>query len=170
MQKPLSDEYNSFYQRYIDWVPEGDFLTLLHQNTADTVRFFETIAAEKHDYRYAEGKWTLKEVLMHLIDTERVFAYRALVGARADSSTILPYMEEDEYARNADVSLRTVQSLIAEFKAVRGATLSLFEHMSDAQSQFKANTTTVPITPRAIGYISIGHILHHIGVIEERYL
>lgn len=82
MQKPLPTEYSKAYQKYFDLVPDGEYLESLRQNADSTVQFFERISLDKHDYRYAEGKWTIKEVLMHIIDTERVFAYRALAAAR----------------------------------------------------------------------------------------
>ncbi len=87
MQKPSADEYAASYQKYFDRVPEGDYLSLLRQNLINTINRLEEIPTEKLDYRYAEGKWTTKEVLMHIIDTERVFSYRALVAARGDATT-----------------------------------------------------------------------------------
>src|SRR5215470_6335258 len=112
MQRPLADEYADGYQKYIGLVPEGDYLPLLKQNSSETVAFFESISNEKLYYQYAEGKWTIKEVFMHLIDTERVFSYRGLVGVRGDSS---PHyrMDEEMYSRNVSVSDRLLQSLIA---------------------------------------------------------
>ena len=102
-------------------VPEGDYLTLLKQNSAETIAFFEMLPAAQLDYKYAEGKWTIKEVFLHIIDTERVFSYRGLAAARGDAS---PHyrMDVELYARNVDASTRSLQSLISEFKAVRGAT------------------------------------------------
>jgi hypothetical protein len=125
---------------------------------------------EKLDYKYAPGKWTIKELLMHLIDTERVFAYRALVAARGDTSTPHYRMDEELYASNVDVSQRTLESLILEFQAVRSATEKLFENITDAQSKSRCNVVTHPMTARAIGYFMIGHVRHHLKIIEERYL
>lgn len=170
MQRPSADEYATSYQKYFDLVPAGDYLSLLTQNSIATVSVFESIPAEKHDYRYAEGKWTVKEVLMHLIDTERVFSYRGLVAARGDAATPHYRMDEELYARNVDVSHRTLESLISEFKAVRTSTEQLFENLTDAQSKLRCNIVTHPMTARAIGYFLIGHIQHHLNVIQERYL
>lgn len=170
MQRPAVTEYLPYFQRYIDLVPEGDFLTLFRDNKEKTTRFFESIPADKHDYRYADGKWTIKEVLMHIIDTERVMSYRAFVAARADDTTVLHPMDENKYAANADVSGRSLVSIIAEFNAVRSATLTLYDHLTDAQSRFMAKGETHPVTARAIGYIMIGHIEHHFRVITEKYL
>ena len=118
MQRPSADEYQGNYQKYFDLVPEGAYLELLGQNSKDTVRFFEAIPKEKLDYAYAPGKWTIKELLMHLIDTERVFSYRALVAARGDAATPHYRMDEELYANNVNVSQRTLESLLAEFQAV----------------------------------------------------
>jgi uncharacterized damage-inducible protein DinB len=169
MQKPSADEYAAGYQQYFDLVSEGDYLSLLKQNSIETINYFETIPYEKLDYKYAEGKWTIKEVFMHMIDTERVFSYRGLVAARGDGS---PHyrMDEELYARNVDVSHRALQSLISEFKAVRASTEHLYEHLTDAQSKLRCNIVTHPMTARAIGYFLIGHIQHHLNIIKERYL
>jgi uncharacterized damage-inducible protein DinB len=169
MQRPSADEYAAGYQQYFDLVSEGDYLGLLKQNSIDTITFFETIPDEKLDYKYAEGKWTIKEVLMHIIDTERVFSYRALAGARGDAS---PHyrMDEELYASNVDISPRSLHSLILEFKAVRASTEHLYQHLTDAQTKLRCNIVTHPMTARAIGYFLIGHILHHLNVIKARYL
>lgn len=170
MQKPLADEYATGYQKYFDLVAAGDYLSLLKLNSLETTSFFETVPVEKLNYRYAEGKWTVKEVLMHIIDTERVFSYRGLVAARGDSTTPHYRMDEELYASNVDVSHRNWESLIAEFKAVRTATEHLFENLTDAQSKLRCNIVTHPMTARAIGYFLIGHVRHHLNVIEERYI
>jgi uncharacterized damage-inducible protein DinB len=170
MQRPLAGEYATSYQKYFDLVSEGDYLSLLRQNLVNTITRLEQIPAEKLDYRYAEGKWTIKEVVMHMIDTERVFSYRALVAARGDAITPHYRMDEELYAKNVDVSNRTLQSLISEFKAVRAATEQLFENLTDAQSKLWCNIVTHQMSTRAIGYFIIGHVQHHLTVIEERYL
>ena len=169
MRKPTASEYAAGYQKYFDLVPEGEYLSLLRQNAIATIAFFESIPDEKLDYRYAEDKWTVKEVFMHIIDTERVFSYRGLVAARGDSS---PHyrMDEELYARNVAVSGRSIQSLISEFKAVRDSTEQLFKHLTDEQSRRSCNIVTHPMTARAIGYFVIGHVQHHVNVIKERYL
>lgn len=170
MQRPLSGEYAPNYQKYFDLVPEGNFFGLLALNTVETITFFENLPSEKLDHKYAEDKWTVKEILMHLIDTERVFAYRALVAARGDSATEIYRMDEELYANNVDVSGRTLQSLISEFETVRGSARSLFEYVTDAESILVCNIVTHPMTTRAIGYFMIAHVRHHLNVIKERYL
>lgn len=170
MQKPSTGEYAPNYQKYFDLVPEGDHLDALRINTLEIVAFFATVPVEKLDHKYADGKWTVKELLMHMIDTERVFSYRALVAARCDTETAIYRMDEELYAKNVDVSERTLPSLIAEFEAVRGSTRTLFENVTDAQSMSVCNIVTHPMTTRALGYFMIGHIRHHLNVIKERYL
>jgi uncharacterized damage-inducible protein DinB len=170
MQKPAADEYATGYQKYFDLVPAGDYLSLLRQNSIETINIFEKLPVEKLDYRYAEGKWTVKEMLMHIIDTERVFSYRGLAAARGDNITPHYRMDEELYARNVDVSQRTLESLLAEFKTVRTATEQLFANLTEAQSKLRCNIVSHPMTARAIGYFLIGHVQHHLNVIAERYV
>jgi len=169
MRRPDANEYDPNYQKYFDLIPSGDYLDLLEQNTIGTVEFFDTIPPEKHAYRYAEGKWTIKEVLMHIIDTERVFAYRALAAVLGDAAPMYR-MDEELYAGNVDVSNRTMEDLISEFEVVRNGTRFLFKNMTDEQSKRSCNVVTHSMSARAIGYFIIGHVLHHIGVIRVRHL
>jgi hypothetical protein len=170
MRNPSTNEYHRNYQKYFDLVPEEDYLDLLTENSIDTVRFLNNLPKEKRDYRYAEQKWTTKQVVMHIIDTERVFSYRGLVAARGDTLTVQHRMDEELYANNVDVSPRSWESLIAEFEAVRSTTKYLFENMTDAESRRWCNIGTSPMTARAIGYFIVGHALHHLNVLQERYL
>jgi hypothetical protein len=169
MQRPLAGEYATGYQQYFDLVSPGDYSFLLKQNTIETFNFFEAIPEDKLDYKYESDKWTIKEVFMHIIDTERVFSYRGLVAARGDES---PHYRMDErlYAGNVDVSRRSLPSLLAEFNAVRASTQVLYENLSDAQSMLMCNIVTHPMTARAIGYFLIGHVKHHLNIIAQRYL
>lgn len=168
MEMPQTNEYHANYQKYFDLVPSGAFLEMLQQNAVEAGRFFESVAPNRQDFRYAEGKWTVKEILMHIIDTERVFAYRALAAARSDTSPVYR-MDEELYAANVDVSSRTMSNLVAEFLIVREATRCLFENMTDEQSKRWSNVVTHPMSARAIGYFLIGHVFHHVAVVRERY-
>jgi uncharacterized damage-inducible protein DinB len=170
MDKPEANEYHPNYQKYFDLVPIGDYLELLRRNATECATFFESVAAEHHDYRYERKKWSVKEVLMHIIDTERVFASRALAAARGDSETPFYRMDEELYALHVDVSNRTMADLISEFKVVRWASEYLFENITDEQSKRWCNVVTHPMTARAIGYFLVGHVQHHIGVVKHRYL
>ncbi len=170
MKRPNANEYNPYFQRYIDLTGAGDFLELLKSNTAETVQYFTAIPEDKQSYRYEQGKWTIKEVLMHIIDTERVFIYRALVAGRGDSETPLHKMDPDLYVKGVDVSMRSMDSLVNEFKAVRAGTQVFYENLTDEHSERIGNNGAFPITPRALGYIIMGHIHHHMQIINERYL
>lgn len=170
IQRPQPGEYLPYFQGYIDLVPEGDFLEELYKNTKAATDLFEKIPVEKHNYRYTDDKWTIKELLIHMIDAERVFSYRALVAARGDSKTRLYSMDDHLYVQNAIVAGRVYDDLVVEFKAVRNATEKLFESLSEKQSTFHAHIDTHTITARALGYIIIGHVMHHMKVIREWYL
>jgi uncharacterized damage-inducible protein DinB len=170
MQKPVAEEHNPYFTRYISLVPDGNYIQLLKANTIDIIDFFRGIPKEKHNYRYAEGKWSIKDILMHITDTERVMMYRALVAARGDNSSILCNMEEDLYAANVNVTNRTLKSILSEFTSLRTSTELFFENLGDEASKLRAKTETHPITARAVGYILIGHPMHHMNVIKERYL
>jgi uncharacterized damage-inducible protein DinB len=169
MQRPLSTEYSPAYQKYFDLVPSGDYMELLRQNGDATAQFFESIPPEKHDYRYAEGKWSIKEVLLHMIDTERVFAYRALAAARGDETPVYR-MDEELYARNVDVSKRAMADLVSELKIVRKGSEYLFANVSDEESKRCCNVVPQRMSVRAIGYFLIGHVQHHVGIVRQRYL
>jgi hypothetical protein len=170
MKRPLPPEYHPFYDGYIQLVPEGNFLELLKENTLEVKSFFGTVKKEKHDYRYQPGKWSIRQILMHLIDTERVMAYRALTVSRGDTRSHLPNMDENLFAVHANVSGRSIEDLITEFLVVRENTALLFCYMNDAESAFTGNVLAHAITPRALGYIIMGHAQHHLNIIRQRYL
>jgi len=170
MIKPETDEYNPFFNRYISLVPDGNYIELLKTNSQDITDFFSGIPGEKHNYRYAAGKWSVKDILMHITDTERVMMYRALCAARGDSSIVLGNMDEDSYASNADVTDRTLESILSEFNSLRKSTEIFFENLREESTKLRAKTETHPITACAVGYILIGHPMHHMRVIKEKYL
>jgi uncharacterized damage-inducible protein DinB len=170
MNPPLKEEYNPYFEKYIKLVPTENFLENYKTNTKDTIRFFKSIPNEKLEYRYAEGKWTCKEILMHLIDTDRVMSYRALVAMRGDANTPLPPVDEELYARNVDVSERTMDDLLDEFELVRNSAQKLFQNISEEQSSFLANGVNHPVSARAVAFIMQGHGNHHLNIIQERYL
>ena len=170
MKQPGINEYNPYFQHYIDLVPEGDFYMLFKDNTSKVVDFFKNIPAEKHSYAYADNKWTVKQMLMHLIDTDRVFSYRVLVAARADADTQLPTFDDNHYAKNANGTVRTMNSLLEEFTVVRRSAEIIFENVTESQSMFAANAGKHVITVRALGFIIMGHAWHHLAVLKERYL
>ncbi len=169
MPKPSPAKYPGYFQRYIDQVPENDFLVALENQTSSIEPFLRTITEEKSIHTYAEGKWTLKEMLQHIIDTERIFAYRALCFARGEMQN-LPGFEENDYAANSNANARSWDSMIREFLIVRESTLLLFksftQEMLDRTGSANNNTNNVS----SIGFITVGHYNHHKKIIEERYL
>ena len=170
MQRPSAEEYKPYAQKYIDLVPGGDIRHILQGNKEDVTRFFLGLPADKHNHSYAPGKWTVKQVLLHMTDVERVLCYRALVGARGDTQTIIHNMDENLYATNAPVSGRTIQDLLEEFAAVRDASQQLFRYISEEEStRCTTNHDGTYFTPRSLAYFIVGHGLHHINIIKERY-
>lgn len=170
MQRPLTGEYNPYFQNYFDLVPEGDLLELLQQNSGSVVEAFLSVPEDMEDYAYAEGKWTIKEMLNHLIDAERIFSYRSLVAARKDATTDLMSFDENHYADMADVSTRTLKDLIEEFRVVRASSIYLMNNIKEDQSVFKARNGDYSLTARAGLSFMIGHTLHHLNILKERYL
>ncbi|MBA4167328.1 MAG: DinB family protein [Chitinophagaceae bacterium] len=170
MQRPTVSEYIPAAKNYVSLVPDGDLLHLLEQNKSETASFFKSVPAEREEYKYAQGKWTLKEMLLHIADAERVFAYRALTIARGDVHAVFPNMDEQLFAANTDPSGRPLSDIINEFSAVREATIFLFKYLSEKQLKSEASLFGYPVTPLGFGYIIIGHTLHHINIVKERYL
>jgi hypothetical protein len=170
MQRPEKSEYTEYFHTYVSIVPVGDFMNLLRTNSQEMISVYGTLPPEKQEYRYAEGKWNSKELLMHIIDVERVMAYRALVAARNDQKTILHSFDDNWYLANSNIENKTFQQVLDEFKAVRLSTEKFFETLSEEQSKSLANTETYKISARALAYIILGHSMHHHRVFLERYL
>lgn len=169
LQRPLANEYAPYFSRYIDLVPEGDFFEVLSSTFSDCISAFENLPIEKHEFRYAEGKWTPKEMLMHMIDTERIFVYRALAISRGDK-TALPGFDENEYVASTDVSSFALADLLTEFTAVRTATMYFFKHIPTQNTLNLGIANNYPTSSRALGYMVIGHVIHHQQILRERYL
>ena len=170
MTKPLPSEFHPFYNGYIQNVPDGNFLQLLKENSLEVKSFFNSVKKEKQDYKYQPGKWTIKQIIMHLADTERVMSYRALTIARGDVNAALPQMDENLFASHANVSGRTIEDLVNELMIIREATTLLYGYMTEGQSMLKGHVLGHVITPRALGYIIIGHAMHHINIVQKKYL
>lgn len=157
-----------FFDRYINLVKEDDLLQALKSYTPATV--FAEVEKLKNlkDEVYAVGKWTIKDILQHCIDTERVMAYRALCISRNDK-TSLPGFEENLYAENTYSHLRTVEDLLEEYALVRESTIRLFTFMDNTMIFREGLANNSPITPLALGFVAVGHPIHHNTIIEERY-
>ncbi len=162
-------EYPSRFEVYISRIKSSDILTALEQGKEQTIAFFESIPAEKADFAYDTGKWTIKEVLLHLIDTERIMAYRGLRIARADQTPI-PGFEQDDYVPASAADQRSMSSLISEYTALRNSSIAMYTHFSDAMWAFTGTAGGNVFSPIASAYVIAGHELHHMEIIEERYL
>jgi uncharacterized damage-inducible protein DinB len=168
-QKPNANEYAAFYHTYVGKVSDGEIVALLNKQTTSTLAVLKGISEEKALYRYAEGKWSIKELLNHIIDAERVFAYRALRVGRGDQ-TLLPGFSQDDYVAAFDADARSMKDLVAEFESVRSATVSLFQSFTDEALMRLGIASDNPVSVRALGFIILGHELHHVMILKERYL
>ncbi|WP_026897546.1 DinB family protein [Daejeonella oryzae] len=168
MNPPESNEYAPYYSTYVDTVSENVMGELEHQATAFP-EFLKSISEEKAFYAYADGKWTIKEIVGHLIDTERIMSYRALAISRKDK-TLLPGFDENEYVKNACFNDRSLNSLADEFAAVRKSNMFLFKSFSEEDLSSMGTASEKNVSVKALLYIIAGHLNHHKNIITERYL
>ena len=167
--KPTPDQYPEYYGTYISKVEQDDFLKALKKGSKRTMKFLKQLTAEEWKFKYAEGKWTPKEILVHMMDSERVFVYRALRFARKDA-TELPGYDHDAYVPQSGASQRSVKSLLKEYKNLRRDTLCFFENLEESSLDLSGKANGNSITVRSLGFIVAGHEIHHLGVIKEKYL
>lgn len=167
-QLPVN-EYSKFNATYIQALENVELFEELEISLHDFIKFVQNIPLDKFDYRYAEGKWTIKEIIQHIIDTERIFAYRALRISRNDK-TPLPGFDENDYVDNTNAQSRSIQDLLTEFSAVRHSNLLMFKSFTDEQLRRIGTASNHEISVRAIGFILLGHLKHHQRVFAERYL
>jgi uncharacterized damage-inducible protein DinB len=168
-RRPSTDEHAPYYARYIALVPDGSIVEILRGQITDTVGLLAGLPDARARHRYAPGKWSVKEVLGHVCDGERVFAYRALRIGRGDA-TPLPGFDENGFAAHAPFDTRPLADVIAEFESVRGATLTLLGSLDEAAWSRRGVASGHPVTVRALAWIIAGHELHHRAVLAERYL
>lgn len=169
MKNLLPNEFAPYYSNYIKLVPEQDIVKGLKNQKEELLHFFKSIPVFKHEHAYANDKWTIKDILLHLVDTERIFAYRALRIARNDK-TELPSFDENNFAREAKANDREFESLLEEYALVRDVTINLYENFADETLLNIGTASHNNFSVRAIGYLILGHELHHKNVIIERYL
>jgi uncharacterized damage-inducible protein DinB len=169
MPRPLPTDSAPFYHNYIGLVNAGSALEAVKNHSGEIAAFYASLPEDKADHAYAEGKWTIKEVLQHLIDAERVFSYRATRIVRKDA-TPLPSFDENSYAANSQAGNRSLDSLKEEFALLRGATDIFVSTLNEEQLQNSGTASNKPITANAIVFIIYGHSLHHMNIIKERYL
>ena len=168
MKKPDPSEHAEYYSRYINLVPEGDVVATLEAQTKQFVAFLRAIPEAKGDHRFAPDKWSIKEALGHMIDGERVFAYRALRFARADQ-TAVPGFEQDDYVRAAGHGRAKMADLIEEFELVRKADILMLKHLDEAAWTRKGTASGWEISVRALANVLVGHVEHHWKVLREKY-
>ena len=161
-------EFGEFYQGYVNLVPEDDIVAAIEDQATKTQKLLSSIDDTRAEYRYAEGKWSIKEVLGHLTDAERVFAFRALAIARGETQP-LPGFDENEYVRNASFDSWTLGDLVESYALTRRATVLLFRNLSPEAWERRGIANETPISIRAIARIIVGHERHHINTLKERY-
>ncbi len=166
--RPQDGTFGEYYRKYIDLVPDGDLRRLLPVIFDANFRAMRTITPEQERHRYAPGKWSIREVVGHMADTERVFSYRALRVARGDT-TPLPSFDENLFVREAQYDDIPLEQILGELMAVHASTILLFENMSDHVFGREGIASGHPISVRALAYIIAGHELHHMNILRERY-
>jgi hypothetical protein len=169
MARPQPADFAPFYQNYVNLVEAADLQSAFSQYNQPIKSFFNQLPEAKGNFAYADGKWTVKEVLQHVIDTERIFAYRALCIARKDK-TAFPGFDENQYALHSNANGRTLTDLQIEFSAVRHTTNLLFQSFFEEQLAEAGTASNHTITVNALGFIILGHLLHHKNILEQRYL
>jgi uncharacterized damage-inducible protein DinB len=168
-QRPANDEHAPFYAGYIAEAPDGDLVDNMTAQGTRIAQMFRAIPESRGGHRYAEGKWSIKDVVQHLCDAERIFSYRLLRFARADE-TNLPGFDEGIYAQQAGADGRTVADLAEEFSAVRRATIALITPLDDVAMSRRGTANNTPASARALAWIMVGHTEHHARILRERYL
>jgi len=170
VEKPKEGEYNPYAIMYIRLLPDdGLIIKHLNENFKTVKNFILSVPEEKLLYRYAENKWTIKEMLVHIMDDERIYAYRALRIARNDK-TELPGFEQDDYVPYSRANERSLKNILNEYATIRRATISLFENLNEAAFLRTGTANGHIVSVRALAYHIAGHELHHMNIIRERYL
>lgn len=169
MTRPAENEYAPYYHTYVGKVPQGNIIDTLERQIEETMRLLAAIPPEKADYRYAPGKWSIKEVIGHLSDSERVFAYRALRFSRNDQTPLASF-EQTDYVKHGYFQRRTLQDLSEEFRLVRLSSVALFKSFDERMERRTGIASGYEFTVRSLPFIVAGHELHHRGILQERYL
>jgi hypothetical protein len=169
MKRPDQEEYAQFYANYVSLVPETDVNSALENQIGELENLFKEISEEKGNFAYAENKWTIKELLGHLIDGERVFSYRAFRISRNDQTPLAGF-EENFYVANSNFAKRSLADLLEEFSLLRRANVLFFQNLP---AEFWSRTgiaSDAEVSVRALAYVMVGHIRHHLNILKERYL
>lgn len=169
MHRPAPTDYASFYHHYVLLTRGANHLQLLEDSGEQFVSTLQQLKEEQGNTSYAEGKWTIKELAQHVLDTDVVFLYRALRFSRLDAVP-LPGFEQDDFVKNCNVGTRTLASILTDFKHLRNYGIGFFKHLNDEQLDFKGSMSGNPATARALAFIMSGHCYHHLSILKERYL
>ncbi|MFB9862224.1 DinB family protein [Rufibacter immobilis] len=168
--KPLPSEYNDYYHKYIQPIPDQtDVLELLLKQRQEVTQLFGRVTESEANFAYEPGKWSIKELLGHMNDTERIMAYRALCIARGELTT-LPGFDENAYVANSGFSQRTLAGLLKEHQVIREATVALFDTLAEDALSRVGSANGSPVSVRALAFIIAGHERHHLQILKERYL
>ncbi|MEJ7627248.1 MAG: DinB family protein [Ferruginibacter sp.] len=169
MPKPAVGSYPAYFENYVNQVPENDLFEAIKNQQIIVETYFKNIDEEKSNYAYAPGKWTLKEMLQHVIDTERIFNFRALAFARKDHAS-LPGFDENNYAANSNANQREWKGIFEELIAVRRSTDFMFNSFDINMLNATGISNNNPASVLAMGFVTVGHLYHHINIIETRYM
>ncbi len=167
--RPVKGDYGEYYQRYIDLVKGDDIFRVLVEQNLESQNILNSFSEAKGNYSYAAGKWTVKEVIGHMMDIERIFSYRALCIARGESKP-LPGMDQDEYVRNANFNKRQLLDLVYEYRLVRESNIILFGSFEKSVLQNRGNASGYDVTVLALMFMTVGHEKHHLNILMERYM
>ena len=167
--KPIPGTFPGYFNSYIDKVSEEDLSKAFEKNKKEIIPFLKTIPENTGDFAYTAGKWSIKQLILHISDSERVFSYRALRFARGDSQQPLSF-DENLYAENSNANKRTLASVIEEYEAVNLSTIHLFQSFSDNGLLATGNTSAGKLTVNALGFVICGHAIHHSEILKSRYL
>ena len=168
VKRPQSDEYPSFFEKYVSLIQSDDIVATLETQRVQIAQFLGARSEREGNFRYAPGKWTVKEIIGHLSDSERIFSYRALRIARGDG-TPLPGFEQDDYIVTGGFNDRTLADISAEFLAVRLASMAMVQSFTEEAWSRRGTASEHPVTVRAMGYVIAGHEMHHRKILDERY-
>ena len=168
-QRPFYQDAPSYCHPFFDLVTTDHLIKELNNSLSETSALFSSLPPEKADYRYAAGKWSVKEVLQHLVDCERVYSYRAFRFSRFDASELAGF-EENDYIKNVERINRSMDDLCAEFIHLRNATIHLYSYMTEEMLDFKGKANNVIYTARSLGFMTVGHSIHHCNMIRSHYL
>lgn len=169
VKRPAENEYAPYYHTYISKV-EGDHVIQILKDRKETfIEFMKTLPEDKWLYKYGADKWTIKEAIMHIIDTERVFAYRAMRSARNDQTPMVGF-DQDKYVPNSNANNRSVTSIIQEYSLQRDANIAMLENITEEMASHLSEASGLPVTARSLAFMIAGHEIHHHQIIEERYL